>query len=141
MNQREEAMLHAKHLQVCTALAGSLAVCTFATLALATDANATGIKYTSGIIDKDGSIVRGAGFTVVRNQTGEYTISFPAGSFPTHAPAMTCSPFGIFGSVPVCVVYGESYHVQSPTTFTIRIYNLSGARQDNEFQFTEITTK
>lgn len=114
------------------AIAGALMV---------TPAIGKSIKSTAGIINSNGTIVAGSGFTVVRNSTGDYTITFPGGVFPTHAPAMTCSPFGINGSTPVCVVFGESWSKTNPTTFNIRTYTLAGAHQDNEFQFTEVTVK
>lgn len=76
----------------------------------------------------------------VPSGSGVYTISFNGSAFPTHSPAMTCSPFGINGSVPVCVVSGEAWHTTTPTTFTIRIYRLGGILQGNNFQFTEVTT-
>ena len=110
-------------------------------LGLASPAIGKSTKYTSGIINSNGSIVKGSGFTVVRNSTGDYTITFPVGVFPTRAPAMTCSPFGANGAIPVCIVFGESWSGSNPTTFNIRLYSLAGAHLDNEFQFTEVTTK
>ena len=120
-----------------------LALTTLAsTLMLSVTASAAGLNYTAGLINHDGSINAGSGFTVSHDGTGKYTITFAAGVFPTHAPAMTCSPFGRGPGVPLCFVYSELWQGDSgPTTFGIRIYNIAGNLQDNGFGFTEVTTR
>jgi hypothetical protein len=100
-----------------------------------------GIKNVSGVVDQNGKVVAGKGFTAARNGTGDYTLSFPAGSFPTHGPALTCSGAGANGGVPICVIYGLNWQIAGTTTVNVRIWNQTGAAQDNAFHFTEITTK
>jgi hypothetical protein len=111
-------------------------------LFLTVPASAAGLNYTAGIINRDGSINSGSGFTVTHDGTGKYTITFAAGVFPTHSPAMTCTPFGKDGGFPICFVLGESWNGSvAPTTFGIRLLDLAGALQDNGFQFTEVTVR
>jgi hypothetical protein len=111
------------------------------TLLVSIPASAAELHYTAGLVNHDGSINSGSGFTVSHDGTGKYTITFAAGVFPTHPPVMTCSPFGRGTGVPLCFVLGETWTGTGPTTFGIRIYNIAGALQDNGFGFTEVTVR
>jgi hypothetical protein len=107
---------------------------------LTSSAEAKNIRFSSGWVNRDGAIVVGTGFSVTHDATGEYTITYPAGSFKK-PPVFSCIPAGINGSLAVCDLFtyvGNSGGI----AVQFRLFTRSsGAAQDNDFQFTEVTTR
>lgn len=118
----------------------SLACAVLGALMLAPAADAKVIKSTAGIVDGQGHVVAGKGFTAVRNSTGNYTLSFPGGTF-RKVPAFTCSGAGANGGAPICIIFGFSYSKTGTTTVNVLIVNQTNTPQDNAFHFTEVTTR
>jgi hypothetical protein len=102
-------------------------------------ASANFVLSMGGIVDGQGHVVAGSGFTAVRTSTGSYTLSFPAHSFRS-PPAFTCSGAGANGGAPICIIFGYGYNKTGTTTVNVLIVNPSGQAQDNAFHFTEVTT-
>jgi hypothetical protein len=98
------------------------------------------LKYVSGVVNQNGVIVAGKGFAAVRNGVGDYTLTFPAGSFKQF-PGFTCTGSGGNGGIPVCNIFNLSWAAGTATTVEIRIWNLSATAQDNSFHFTAIPTR
>ncbi len=95
----------------------------------------------AGIVNTDGSIVSGTGYSVSHDGTGEYTIDIPAGQFKT-CPANMVTPGGVNGHAPIADVYdyiscGNGHDVK----FQVRIYSRTdGKLQDNAFGFVSVGT-
>jgi hypothetical protein len=58
----------------------------------------SGVKTIAGEMNTDGSIIEGSGFSVTHNSTGDYTVSFPPGTWSgCTSPVATVTPLTIFG--------------------------------------------
>jgi hypothetical protein len=116
-------------------VAAAIATC------LNSSADAKTWKVSGGWVGQDGSIIAGVGFTATHDGTGQYTVTYPDGSFKK-APIFSCTATGINGNVPVCNLYGYFTDGAGGATALFRVFALpSGAAEDNGFQFTEITVK
>jgi hypothetical protein len=96
------------------------------------------VKTISGWITSTGSVGAGSGFTDIRNSTGNYTISFPAGTWSgTTTPIMVVTPAGQFGAIPIAQVSAFDWFPDGSASFTIQIDGVQTATaQDNDFLFT-----
>ncbi|HEX4012324.1 MAG TPA: hypothetical protein VHX17_00385 [Candidatus Cybelea sp.] len=99
----------------------------------------TAIK--AGIVNSNGSIVSGTGYSVSHDGAGEYTLDVPAGYFK-ECPAIDVLPAGLNGHLVIPDVYdyitcGNNGEVK----MQIRLYERAGgALQDNAFHFAMIDT-
>ena len=90
----------------------------------------------AGRVDASGSILAGAGFTVLKLGTGQYFVSFPAGTFPGCTP-----PIAIVvpttGSLRFAAVAGSQCSGDGSGGFTVETYdNDAGLTQaDTPFNF------
>jgi hypothetical protein len=97
-------------------------------------------KTVGGIIAQDGSIVIGTGYSVSHDGTGEYTVTYPSGTF-THTPALTCNPSGIDSHLPICNIYSYTAN-NGGIKVQFRIYaRPDGSLEDNSFHFLAATVK
>ena len=95
----------------------------------------------AGIVNTDGSIVSGTGYSVSHDGTGKYTIDIPAGQFKT-CPANMVTPGGVNGHAPIADVYDYiSCGNGNDVKFQVRIYSRTdGQLQDNAFGFVSVGT-
>lgn len=90
-----------------------------------------------GLVDFNGTILGGHGFTVVHNKKGVYTITYPAGAWGTGLPAATCSAAGTHGVVATCDVYDQE--PDASRTTVIHLYSIPGLQLvNNAFSFTAV---
>ena len=68
-----------------------------ATIPLAKHGKGPAIK--AGIVNQQGSIVSGTGYSVSHDGTGQYTLDVPAGFFK-NCPALLVTPAGSMGTLP-----------------------------------------
>ncbi len=59
-----------------------------------------GRKTISGLVWIDGSVSLGSGYSSSKAATGDYEITFPAGTWPSF-PVVVVSPFGLPGAFPI----------------------------------------
>jgi len=91
-------------------------------------------KAHAGIINTNGSVIAGTGFTVTHNATGMYTIVFPNNTFKA-CPAVNVTPAGGNGGIPIANVYGYGCS-NGGATIVITINSIeTSASQDNAFHF------
>jgi hypothetical protein len=87
----------------------------------------------AGLVDQDGKIVHGSGFTVDHTRVGEYALVFPAGTFKT-CPAVTVTPWNIDTVAVIPLVF--FYTCQGGgLSATVKLVARSGGTADNAFQF------
>ena len=100
---------------------------------------AKAIKFTSGLIGSDGSVIAGSGFLLLRMGTGDYSITFGAGSFKG-APVTTCTAAGVLTLLAICNISSTILYADGSATIGVRLYARStGKLEDNNFTFTEVT--
>jgi hypothetical protein len=93
-------------------------------------------KPIAGIVNADGSINTGSGFSVSHDGTGKYTLDVPAGYFK-RCPAILATPWGYTSEFPIVddydyIICGNLQEVR----MQIRVWGRkTGAAQDNSFQF------
>ena len=95
------------------------------------------LTETGGLVNFDGTVLGGHGFTIVHNKRGVYTITYPSGAWSAF-PATTCSPAGVFGNhITTCDVFASEGDATETTV--IHIYNVAnGKLVDNAFSFTAV---
>jgi hypothetical protein len=101
----------------------------------------TGAKTVAGIVNPDGSVAAGSGFSVTRNAAGDYTITIPAGTFNgVVPPAITVTPWGLDGHFPAADIDNEGAAGDGSATIRILISSSVGATNnvDNGFEFIAI---
>jgi hypothetical protein len=88
-----------------------------------------------GMINGDGSVLQGAGFTVDRLTEGEYTVAFPAGTLSTSLcpPVATVTVFS--GLVRHPQTSGRSCSGNGGGSFTIKTLDNDGVPHDTPFAF------
>ena len=87
----------------------------------------------AGLVDQDGKIVHGSGFTVNHPRVGEYELVFPAGTFKT-CPAVNITPWNIDTVAVFPLVF--FYTCQGGgLSATVKLIARSGGTADNAFQF------
>lgn len=86
-----------------------------------------------GIVNGNGGIVYGSGFTVTHSQTGVYGISF-SGTFHK-CPLIDALPAGGANVIPQLYYYNCS---NGSVQITILMENTSGTLTDNAFHFTAV---
>jgi hypothetical protein len=87
-----------------------------------------------GIIEANGTIAYGSGFTVAHPETGEYEINFGSGKFKK-CPVISVTPAGGTAPIPNLYYYDcGSGGVQ----ITVLIENYAGTLEDNAFHFTAV---
>ena len=59
--------------------------------------------YSSGLVDQNGNVDVGTGFTVQHTGAGTYVITYPTGTF-TSFPLMTVTPFGFDGHSTTAII-------------------------------------
>jgi hypothetical protein len=101
-----------------------------------TGASGPGVQTIAGIVDSDGSILAGSGFTVSNPSTGHYTITFPAGTWST-LPVVTVTPFGVHGGFVVPDVASGALYPDGSATVNIVLTDTvpTESDQNNGFQF------
>ncbi|MFY9720283.1 MAG: hypothetical protein WAK16_11655 [Candidatus Cybelea sp.] len=94
----------------------------------------------AGIVNSDGSIGAGTGYSVSHDGTGEYTLDVPGGF--KNCPAVLVTPSGINGHAPIANDYNyTACGGGGEVKIQIRVYSrTSGALQDNSFHFVMIDT-
>ncbi len=110
-----------------------------ASLALAAlPASASGLpNYSAGTINANGTVGYGTGFTVAHTGTGQYVVTYPAGTGFTSLPVVVATPFGLSGhdvTWAVSSLAGSSGGVK----FTLQFYDQVGKHlrpMDNTFMF------
>jgi hypothetical protein len=87
-----------------------------------------------GLINGDGTISQGSGFTVQRYSTGEYQVSFPAGTLSNG----NCPPIVVvtaFSGVAHAVISGRGCSGLGAGSFTAKLLDSGGVPQDAAFLF------
>ena len=92
-------------------------------------------KSKGGIINSDGSIIEGTGYSVSHDGTGEYTIDVPADYFKD-CPVILTAAAGVNGHAPIVNDYNYITCGSGEVKMQIRIWSRTdGALQDNSFHF------
>jgi hypothetical protein len=116
----------------------AVACCAGVMMPLAAQAKA--IKFTSGLVGADGSLIAGGDFLVLHNGTGDYTLVFGKGAFK-NVPVVTCTAASINSLLAICNIASDLYSGDGSATVEIKLYSRSeGKLEDNAFAFTEVTT-
>jgi hypothetical protein len=100
-----------------------------------------GTAIKAGIVNQQGSIVAGTGYSVSHDGTGKYTLDVPAGFFKS-CPALLVTPSGVDGHAPIpddfdYITCGNGGEVKIQITIYSRT---NGALQGNSFHFAMIDT-
>lgn len=95
-----------------------------------------GVKTIAGIVEGDGDVITGTGFTVQRTDTGSYRLAFPAGTWKS-IPAITVTPLGINNAVVVPVVVSSNTGSNGSSDVDIVLSSSAGALtlHDNFWSF------
>lgn len=93
----------------------------------------------AGYINANGSIGFGHGFTAVHTGTGQYKITYSQGDFK-YFPAMSVTPFGLNGGLPLANLNGVSCGSGS-CIFYVGTYATNGTAMDNGFAFVIVEAK
>jgi|HubBroStandDraft_5_1064220.scaffolds.fasta_scaffold00154_30 hypothetical protein len=91
-------------------------------------------KVAAGEIDAAGNVERGVGFAVSHIETGEYTITFNRGYFPSGCAAMTVTVVGEQVSPPI----GEVYQTRCGNSFRVVFWFQGGTKVDQRFNFVAV---
>lgn len=119
---------------------GPAAAALLSATALAAPAHAHLAKYAAGIVNTDGSVALGTGFSVSHDGTGEYTVTYRSGTF-AHPPVFSCSPSGVVSDLPICNIWSYS-EGGGGVQVQFRIHSrVNGDLEDNSFHFTAIGAK
>ena len=96
--------------------------------------------YSSGLVDQNGNVDVGTGFTVQHTGAGTYVITYPTGTF-TSFPLMTVTPFGFDGHSTTAIIAGET-GANGGASFTIQLTDKVGKSKpvDNGCSFTLIAS-
>jgi hypothetical protein len=88
-----------------------------------------------GLVNGDGSVLQGTGFTVSRLSEGEYQVSFPAGTLGTEfcPPVATAIPFT--GLVRHPQLSGRGCSGLGAGNFTVKLLDNDGVAHDTPFSF------
>ena len=87
-----------------------------------------------GVVNGDGSIVQGTGFTVTHPNDGEYQVSFPNGTLGVNCPPIvTAMPFA--GIVRHPQLSGRTCSGLGSGNFTIKMLDNDGVAHDTPFLF------
>jgi hypothetical protein len=94
-----------------------------------------GFARLGGVINGDGTIVQGTGFTVSRLNDGEYQVSFPAGTLSNSMcpPVVTVTPFA--GIVRHPQLSGRSCSGLGAGSFTVKLLDNDAVAHDTPFLF------
>lgn len=94
----------------------------------------TAIDQTGGVINADGTIGSGSGFSVTHPATGVYTVLWPANSFDSHV-YFACTPAS---GLALCDIWSVVGNGGGSVSVQFRLYSRSpGSAQDNAFVFVE----
>lgn len=98
-----------------------------------------GTRLIAGIVNVDGTISSGSGFTVLHPSTGEYVISFPAGTWNADtSPAITVTPVAFFNVFAVATISPAS---DGGATITIDESGSAGLATPSDGSFTFIAAQ
>ncbi len=87
-----------------------------------------------GVVNGDGTVVQGTGFTVSHPNAGEYQVSFPQGTLgSTCPPIVTVLPFS--GLVRVPTITGRTCSGLGAGNFTVKLNDTAGTSHDTPFLF------
>ena len=87
-----------------------------------------------GVVNGDGSITQGTGFTVTHPNDGEYQVSFPSGTLGVNCPPIvTATPFA--GIVRHPQLSGRTCSGLGSGSFTIKMLDNDGVAHDTPFLF------
>lgn len=95
-------------------------------------------RIVSGAIDGDGTILSGAGFTVVRVQHGYYTVSFQE-AFESH-PHCTASVSAQEQGNRVAVLWLDGNEISGYPTMVVQTYRADGGTAVTDWRFMFICT-
>lgn len=104
----------------------------------ATGPQGPGVRTIGGEIGSDGTVGAGSGFTATRTGTGQYTITFPAGTWNGKTfPILTVTPFAVDGGIVIPVIRTVSASGDGSATFQILLSDTAPGQtfQDNSFEF------
>jgi hypothetical protein len=118
------------------ASAGSASAQSFAQLHKAGSKGSISLTETGGLVNFDGTVLGGGGYTVVHNRKGVYTITYPSGTWSAF-PSTTCSPAGVHTALAICDVYNSKNDAK--VTTIIHLYKVADRTLiDNAFSFTVV---
>src|ERR1700761_4168789 len=88
---------------------------------------AKAIKFTSGLIASDGSVLAGSGFLLLRMGTGDYSITFGKGAF-NGTPVTTCTAAGVLTLLAICNISSTILYADGSATIGVRLYARSTSK-------------
>lgn len=91
-----------------------------------------GPRVAAGVINAEGHIVHGAGFSASRVGKGEYVITFTQGYFPGGCAAMVLTLAGTASQRPIGVV---KQHSCDDVFYIVFFDQISSSKADTAFQF------
>ena len=98
------------------------------------EAQPRGFARLGGLINGDGTISQGTGFTVTHPSDGEYVVSFPAGTLGTFCPpVVTAVVFA--GVVRNPQISGRLCSGLGAGNFTLKTLDTAGVAHDTPFMF------
>jgi hypothetical protein len=92
-------------------------------------------KVVAGIVNQNGGIVYGSGFSVSHPETGEYVITINSGVFKT-CPVVNVTPAGTNTSPPLANLYSYGCGSSGVSLTILMIGSTNGDLENNSFQFT-----
>ncbi|HLY01978.1 MAG TPA: hypothetical protein VKR56_05710 [Candidatus Cybelea sp.] len=92
-------------------------------------------KVLGGIVNQNGGIVYGSGFSVSHPSTGEYVITINNGVFKT-CPVVNITPAGTNTSPPLANLYSYGCGSGGVSLTVLMIGSTNGDLENNSFQFT-----
>lgn len=106
--------------------------------AIAVAAPAEELRMVRGIVNADGSIAKGAGFTVARTATGKYTITFTNGTFSAE-PAVSLAIYANGTNAGNLITLSDTAGGKDATKFGVFCLNPGSTTFiDSKFEFTAI---
>jgi hypothetical protein len=91
----------------------------------------------AGVVNEDGSVSQGTGFSVMRLDAGEYQVSFPNGTLaPTGCPPIVVAT--AFSAVYHAVLYARGCNGLGAGNFTVKMLDSAGTANDAPFLFIAI---
>ena len=93
-----------------------------------------GFARLGGVINGDGTILQGSGFTVTHPNDGEYQVSFPAGTLGTICPPIVTAVV-FAGIVRNPQLSGRSCSGLGAGSFTLKTLDTAGVAHDTPFVF------
>jgi hypothetical protein len=98
----------------------------------------SGAKTIAGLVESSGTTLAGSGFTVSHLATGEYLVTFPAGTWSSF-PVMTVTSSGSGGYV-VPLLAEDSFNADGEANFIIEMSSTAGSDTPQNHGFAFVAT-